>query len=142
MTYRIKLHNDWTEPYKYDGKAVKSRRVENTEYVVDDADAAKAIIRDFFDAPDKEMTVEDVQAMFCEPARTDPVPEKRLVEIRDYYNWRLSAMKDMFGDIDSGRVGLFRRDIPYAYNHFTTFEEDEQDESQNEAYISVDTREG
>lgn len=121
MKYRVKTFNDWTRPYSFmsdgDGQTVRERQTD--EYETDDADLAVSIVRDWLDAPDRDMTEDDVRKQFDSPSRR--VEDRYITGIMNYYNGRLRIFEKFKKDFENATEGAaMKYDIPYELNHFET----------------------
>ena len=145
MKYTIRTVNDWTKPYDWTGgdrRMITERQVDET--TTEDADIAVGLVKDWLDAPAKELTDEDVHRDF-DVNRAEPIKQKFVDMIKTYYNGRLRMLeafkKDFEAAVASGRRQfILKYDVPYELNHFETEEDGgwAASEKQNEAYIEVE----
>lgn len=138
MKYVIKTFNDWTHPYFFsEGDKRPIREKETVEQETDSADLAVTIVKDWLDAPDRDMTHDDVRKEFDSDIRR--IGDEYVTQIMNYYNGRRALFlrfKEEFSNIGPG--GVLKYPIPYELNHFETepFDPD-YNETQNEAYFQV-----
>lgn len=146
MKYKVTLCNRFKERY-YLANEIDDRRKpmcvhESCEsYAVDTLELCKDVIRDFLDAPVAKMTLEQVKNEFEDP-RAGAIPEDKLIAIQDYYNGRLDMQNQIFEEIDkiSGSQEMsLKFDIPFKYNYFSCYSDDDKDVEQEEAYIKIET---
>lgn len=105
MKYRIKLVNDFDAAYYLkDGSHEICRSVDSQEYETESKELAGTIIRDLMDAPEKELSMDDVRKDFCSPGLD--VKEENLAAIREYYNGRLAMLGKVISDFESLTPGL------------------------------------
>ena len=145
MKYTVRTVNDWTKPYDYmagDMRPITERQTDETS--TEDAELAIRLVKDWLDAPVKELTDEDVHRDF-DVNRAEPVKQKFVDAIKAYYNYRLRLFwqieKDLEREISSGRKQfILKYDIPYEMNHFETEEDGgwAASEKQNEAYLEIE----
>lgn len=142
MKYAVKLYNDWNTPYWSqsfeDGKRPLCRSIEQTEYVTDSLEVAKTMVKDLLDAPDYELTYDQVIKDF-QYDRSSKLNPRNVAHIQSYYNWRYGLYKTVIADIDAAvSSGILKYDIPYQYNHFEVLDEHvPPEETQISAYLQI-----
>ena len=135
-TYRIRVHNDFSEPYwGTTGHLEKSPIVNHVsceEYSVDnDKQAFKKIIDDMLDAPKKQLTEKDVRQDF-DANREQKMSSACVDAVKKYYNGRLKLKKKIITDLDkidlsklskSSSIKL-KYDVPFEMNYFSCIDND------------------
>ena len=144
MQYRVKLHNDFTEPYYSDVKSL-CKHISNDEYVVEDLKLFKTILNDLLDSPKKKLTEKDIRKDFDDENRR--LPDIKVKTIMEYYNGRYSLMKkinDALDKIDVNKMKMnfpvmMKFNIPFEQNYFSC-DNDPIDTmtKQNDAYIEIE----
>lgn len=142
MKYTVKTFNDWTHPYFFnEGDKRLIREKETNEQETDSADLAVAMVKDWLDVPDADITPEDVRREFDSDRRR--IDDEYVEQIMNYYNGRRSIFlrfKEDFAGMRSGNVLKYQ--IPYELNHFETEPADEDRyEMQNDSYFQVSAEE-
>lgn len=137
VTWTIKYVNEFVEPYYSTKDNTRNRHLNSEEWEVSNSDLAIQVLRDFLDAPNEELTVEQIKEDFKQP----DVEESKYVQIKNYYNGRLALFKQAevdilsFRDSEGADEKTFRYDIPPEYNSFAMHDSDECEQKQ--AYIEV-----
>ena len=134
-TYRIKVHNDFSEPYWASDNPEKSpivNHVNYEEYAVDnDKQAFKKIIDDTLDAPNKPLTEKDVRQDF-DVNREQKMSNACVDAVKKYYNGRLKLKKKISTDLDkidlsklskSSSIKL-KYNVPFEMNYFSCIDND------------------
>ena len=150
IRYRVKLHNDFTEPYwKSDGvehsPVVQHKSID--EYVAYDEAVFRSVLDDFLDAPDKKLSDKDVQRDFSS-SRGTPLSRSRVDAIKAYYNGRLALKKKVHADLakvdvkklKAGFPVMLKYCIPREMNYFSCDDNDPYDAmtTLNDAYIEIE----
>ena len=150
IKYRVKLHNDFTEPYWAQDNVESSPAVSHIcidEYVTYDKKVFKDILDGFLDAPKKPLTEKDIRKDFDENRDTKLSAEKVNV-IKAYYNGRLALKKKIdaaLAKVDEKKLKkdfpvVLKYGIPFEMNYFSCTDNDPCDKltQQNEAYIEIE----
>ena len=146
LTYRVKMLSDFNEPYMYDkiDNIVKHKTYD--EYVVHDEKTFYDVLKEFLDAPDKKLTVEDIRKDFDSDRRK--LSDVKVDTIRKYYNGRFDLSKKInnelkkvkFNKITHESPVVMKFNIPFELNFFVTDDNDpyEKNVSMNEAFIEIE----
>ena len=149
MTFGIKKHGVWNEPYwKEEAKSKKKLFSANT-YAYTDLDVAlfKDILKDELDVPDYEINAKNINREFGFSDNSKKIPTDCIAHIVNYYKWRKALFERicklllnngaeaMLKNIGCDELTL-RYYIPAKYNNFST-EEANYTGSQVEAYLEV-----
>lgn len=136
ITYRIRVHNDFSEPYwGTTGSPEKSpivNHVNYEEYSVDnDKQAFKKIIDDTLDAPKKPLTEKNVRQDF-DANREQKMSNACVDAVKKYYNGRLKLKKKIITDL--GKIDLsklsksssikLKYNVPFEMNYFSCIDND------------------
>lgn len=149
MTFRIKKHGIWNEPYWKEELRSKKTIFSANTYVYTDLDEVlfKDILRDELDVPDYTINAKNINKEFGFTDNGRKIPKDCIRHIINYYKWR----KELFEKIcklflNNGAKALleksgcdeltFRYYIPAKYNNFST-EEANYTGGQVEAYLEV-----
>lgn len=148
--YRVKLFNDFTEPYWESNDPEKSPIVVHTcidEYVAYDEDAFKKILADFIDAPKKKLTEKEIRKDFDEN-RNPTLSSGRVEVIKKYYNGRFDLKKKVDADLSKVDIKKMKPEfpvvlkykIPFEMNYFSCDDNDPCDRltKMNDAYIEIE----
>lgn len=148
--YRVKLFNDFTEPYWArdnieDSPIVQHNSVE--EYIVYDYNVFKDILDGFLDAPKKKLTEKDIRKDFDEN-REHKLSSSRIEAIKAYYNGRLTLKKKVDADLAKIDVKNLKKgfpvelkyNIPFEMNYFSCEDNDPCDRltQMNDSYIEIE----
>lgn len=148
--YRIKLYNDFTEPYwKVDNPEtspiVNHKLVD--EYVTYNENAFRSILDDFIDAPNKKLTDKDIRKDFDEN-RKNRMSDNKVCEIKRYYNGRYDLKKKICNDLSKNdakyiKIGfpvILKYCIPFEMNYYSCEDNDPCDKltKMNDAYIEIE----
>ena len=150
MTYRVKLFNDFTEPYWTSNDPENSSLVDyknSEEYVAYDEETFKNILYGFIDAPKKKLTDKEIRRDFDE--NHDPKMSDDAVNmIKAYYNGRLELKKKIDADLakfDMHKIKknfpvMLKYKIPFEMNHFSCDDNDPCSKltKMNDAYIEIE----
>lgn len=153
--YRVKLHNDFTEPYWARDNVEDSSIITHVnvdEYVTYDSKVFRDILDCFLDAPKKKLTSKDIHKDFDENC-SRPLPDSKVNAIKTYYNGRLELKKKVDAalakvdedKLEAGFPAVFKYCIPFEMNYFSCIDDDSCDKltKQNDAYIEIEiSREG
>lgn len=150
MKYRVKLYNDFTEPYWARDNVEECPVVEHKsveEYVAYDKLTFEKILEDLVDAPKKKLTDEEVRKDF-DTSYQPKLSDSRVEVIKAYYNGRLKLKKKI--DSDLAKVGIdkmkkgfpamLKYNIPFEMNYFSCDEDDPCDKltKMNDSYIEIE----
>lgn len=148
--YRVKLYNNFTEPYWKMNELKKSPIVDHMnvdEYVTYDEAAFKDILDDFLDAPKKKLTEKEIRKDFDEN-RDPKLSESRVEVIKRYYNGRFDLRKKIYDDLNDidvkrmkvGFPKMLKYGIPFEMNYFSCEDNDLCDKltKLNDAYIEIE----
>lgn len=148
--YRVKLFNDFTEPYWERDNVEECPEVEHKnvdEYSTYDESAFRRILDDFLDAPEKKLTEKDIRADF-DVNRMPKLSATRIEVIKAYYNGRLDLKKKIDADLakidakkmKKGFPTLLKYGIPFEMNYFSCEDNDPCDRltKMNDAYIEIE----
>lgn len=136
MTYTVKMHEKWSQPYSFADLSQMCQHESNETYSVQTSQMCKQVIKDLLDAPNEPLTVEqvieDFESFDCK------LTEQQVNNIQTYYNGRLALQQQIYRDIDTSTSGTFRYDIPEQYNRFSRCD-DEYDKcsKQLDAFIEL-----
>lgn len=145
--FRVKQHNDFTEPYMYRNAPDSICISRNTtEYVVEGNETLfRQIVEDLLDAPKQPLTAEDVRKDFDSDRRK--LPDSKIKAIIDYYNGRLAILKKVVAHLDAIDFKkdlvedpiVMKFNVPFEQNYFSC-EDDYADKAikQNDAYIEIE----
>lgn len=139
-TYRITTKTRFLEPFWQelkDGSHPTVEYMDKQSYRNLNVEAALLVLKEFIDSPDEDLSLEDVKKEFYESNRgmSDRVAER----IAKYYNGRKAIYEKLKNLLESGELEYEKVEIPEELNKFTTQEEDEDidKEQQLEAWIEV-----
>ena len=148
--YRVKLHNDFAEPYWASDNAESSPIVDHIcidEYVCYDYDVFKDILDGFLDAPKKKLTEKEIRQDFDEH-REPKLSANKVEAIKTYYNGRHDLKKKVYADLAKVDVKKIKKDfpivlkygIPFKMNYFSCIDDDPCDSRtiQNDAFIEIE----
>ena len=150
IKYRVKLFNDFTEPYWERDNAEESPEVEHKnieEYTTYDKNAFRQILDGFLDAPNKKLTEKDIRKDF-DVNRDPKLSATRIGVIKAYYNGRFDLKKKVDADLakvdvkkmKKGFPTLLKYGIPFEMNYFSCEDNDPYDKltKMNDAYIEIE----
>lgn len=150
IKYRVKLFNDFTEPYWMSDNPETSPIVKHRcidEYICDDDKVFKQVIDDFLDAPKKKLTEKDIRHDFDEN-RGHMLSDNKVKAIQIYYNGRLSLKKKVYADLakikasrmKAGSPVVLKYSIPFEMNYFSCNDNDPCDKltKMNDSYIEIE----
>lgn len=150
IKYRVKLYNDFTEPYWARDNIQDSPIVSHVsvdEYVAYDKEVFRDILGDFLDAPKKNLTEKDIRKDFDEN-RNPRLSNEKVNVIKAYYNGRLALKKKVdaaLAKVDEKKLKkdfpvILKYGIPFEMNYFSCEDDDPVDKltKQNEAYIEIE----
>lgn len=126
-TYRIDAKSVWLEPYWQALKDGSHPEVEYTDkqtYKKLSKETTVLVLREFFDVPDKKMTIEDVKKEFA--SSTAGMSDETAKKIARYYNGRKDIFDKIVSLLDDESFEQFREEIPAELNGFTTQDKDEE----------------
>lgn len=139
-TYSIAFKSTTLEPYWQalsDGSHPDVEYTDKQVYKKLPLEAALIVLKEFTDAPDKDLTVESVKEDFkaSNPSMSDEVAQK----IVTYYNGRRAIYEKLEELLKSGELEYEKIEIPEELNGFTTQEDDEEFKKSHtlEAWIEV-----
>lgn len=140
MKYKVKTYSDWNWSryfFSDDGDVSPVRNKETNEYETDSAETVRKIVKDWLDAPDREMTAEDVHREYDYETRV--VQDEYVAQIMKYYNGRKAVYEKFCAELDAAEAGsVLRYDLPYELCHFETEQvEDSFNETMNETFFCV-----
>lgn len=148
--YRVKLFNDFTEPYwtsddPENGPIVTHKCID--EYEMDNEKAFRDVLDGFLDAPNKPLTEKDIRKDFDEN-REPRLSSSRVEVIKRYYNGRLALKKQVYADLAKidmkkmkiGFPKMLKYNISFEMNYFSCEDNDPCDTltKMNESYIEIE----
>ena len=151
IKYRIKLLNDFEEPYwasdnVQDAPSVIHRNMD--EYIVYDEKVFRSILDEFLDAPKKKLTEKEVRKDFDDEMRVHRLSKERVNAIMAYYNGRLALKNKVYSDLANIDTKKMKKDfpvvlkycIPFEMNYFSCEDNDPCDKltKMNDAFIEVE----
>lgn len=150
IKYRVKLFNDFTEPYLERDNVEECPRVEHKnieEYTTYDKNAFRKILDEFLDAPNKKLTEKEIRKDF-DVNRDLKLSATRIEVIKAYYNGRFDLKKKVDADLakvdvkkmKKGFPTLLKYGIPFEMNYFSCEDNDPYDKrtKMNDAYIEIE----
>jgi hypothetical protein len=145
MKYTVTLFNKFRRPYIYGKKDTKCINTDYSSYETEDRSLFKQMIKDLLDVPIAELSLEEIKEQFSSHPYDRDISEEKLVAIQNFYNGRFALCRTIMETLDShnfkyDEVLKLQYDIPYEYNHFVVEDNDEFDEEQIEAYISLEIK--
>lgn len=139
-TYSIAFKSTILEPYWQalsDGSHPDVEYTDKQVYKKLPLEAALIVLKEFTDAPDKDLAIESVKEDFKDSnhAMSDEVAQK----IVTYYNGRRAIYEKLEELLKSGELEYEKIEIPEELNGFTTQEDDEEFKKSHtiEAWIEV-----
>ena len=139
-TYRITTKTRFLEPFwpeLKDGSHPTVEYMDKQSYGNLNVEAALFVLKEFIDSPNEDLSLEDVKKEFYESNRgmSDRVAER----IAKYYNGRKAIYEKLKNLLESEELEYEKVEIPEELNKFTTQEDDEDidKEQQLEAWIEV-----
>jgi len=148
--YRVKLFNDFVEPYWASDCPEKSSIVQHRnieEYVAHDEKIFKQILDGFLDAPKKKLTEKEIRKDF-DTNREPKLSDTRVNVIKAYYNGRLELKKRVDADLakidvkkmKKGFPTMLKYSIPFEMNYFSCEDNDPCDKMTKmvDSYIEIE----
>ena len=148
LEYRVKLFNDFTEPFAYGEDLDKIvNHITYDAYVAYDYSTFCKALDEFLDAPSKKMTVADVRKDFDTSGRT--LSKDKVKVIQSYYNGRYDLSKKIYKElalkfdpesVDEEHPWKRKFNIPFHMNFFTCEDNDPYDSAvkMNDAFIEIE----
>jgi len=138
MTYTIESLGAFKAPYYNTPDEPAEVSTEISRHEGCSEATCRAVLKDIFDPPEAELTLDMVEKEFSSPKY--PVTKDKLEKIVDYYNGRAKLYNKMTRWLETAKPGDSNLiDIPAELNQFTTV--DEPLAEQVEAYIKVTVKE-
>ena len=150
MKYRVKLFNDFSEPYWMSDDPSRSPVVNHVcsdEYVTYDEFTFKKILADFIDAPNKKLTDKEIRNDF-DTNRDPKLSNSRIEVIKKYYNGRYALKKRIDSDLAKIDVKKMKPEFPivlkykisFEMNYFSCNDNDPCDKltHMNDSYIEIE----
>lgn len=139
-TYSITTKSTTLEPFWHDLKDGTHPEVEYTDkqsYKKLNLEAALIVLKEFTDAPDDDLTIEQVKKDLAKSNAS--MSDKDAQKIVDYYNGRKQIYLKLKELLESGELEYEKIDIPEELNEFTTQENGEEFNKMHslEAWIEV-----
>lgn len=139
MSYRIKYFTECQEQCYQTASKELCRHTNFDEFVVESKEACIDVIKDFLDAPLKELTDEEIQNDFG--GHNLKLSKQKIKEIQAYYNGRYVLCQKILDKIEkSTGVSKWSQlySIPEHLNTFRTIDDDEDEFKQIDAYIEIE----
>lgn len=138
-TFMITTKSTYLEPYWQalsDGSHPEIEYTDKQTYRKLPREAAILVLKEFFDAPDEDMTIEDTKREFSGTDRV--MSDQTASKIVAYYNGRKALYEKLLSLIDDN-FEYEKMDIPESLNGFTTVDDDKEFEKthQIEAWVEV-----
>ena len=147
---RVKLYNDFTEPYWLSEKNSKdslARHICMDEYSTYDTDVFNNVLDGFLDAPKKKMTKKDVIEDFGSHQDSHKLSDSRVDAILAYYNGRLDLKKVVDTEVKNAMSKakpdfpvVLKYNIPFKMNFFSSEDDDPHEKltTMNNSYIEIE----
>ena len=147
LEYKIKLSNDFTEPYMY-GSDLSNIAIHRTtdEYVVYNEKTFYDALDEFLDAPKSKLSEKDIHKDF--DSKNCILSDAKAEVIKEYYNGRYELSKKIYAKlkkIDFSKIDpyfpiVMKFKIPFHMNFFSCEDNDPYDKciKMNDAYIEIE----
>ena len=142
MKYTVKYQNCFIEPYWGSSENKICKHLSIDQYQFGDKETLMKSLKDILDVPDSELTDDEVRIQFSRV--NSDLSNEKLVQIKDYYNGRLSIFNKIKDKLDSI---IFKKEFPSViheeilekHNSFSI--DDNENIKQEESFLEVQVEE-
>ena len=142
MKYTVKYQNCFIEPYWGSSENKICKHLSLDQYQFGDKETLMKSLKDILDVPDSELTDDEVRIQFSRV--NSDLSNEKLVQIKDYYNGRLSIFNKIKDKLDSIILkkefpSVIREEILEKHNSFSI--DDNENIKQEESFLEVQVEE-